>query len=185
MAPRGHLMGQIMSLSDLASLGSFVSGIAILVSLIYVALQLRQSAQHQRALMNQGYFARAIENLRWIAEPRNAELRARIRAGETVFTPEELFRLGLLFRTVVLNTQDVYMQHQSGLLNTMTFDTSMLGFRSALVRQPVFRAIWMDMAQTIAPEFRTVVETMLAEEPLAKPVDAVAHFNANLAKVVG
>ena len=31
-----------MSLSDLASLGSFVSGVAVLVSLIYLALQVRQ-----------------------------------------------------------------------------------------------------------------------------------------------
>jgi hypothetical protein len=31
-----------MSLSDLASLGSFVSGFAVLISLIYLALQVRQ-----------------------------------------------------------------------------------------------------------------------------------------------
>jgi hypothetical protein len=33
-----------MSLSDLASLGSFVSGIGVLVSLIYLAIQTRQNA---------------------------------------------------------------------------------------------------------------------------------------------
>jgi hypothetical protein len=173
-----------MSLSDLASLGSFVSGVAILISLIYVALQLRQAAKHQRALMNQGHAARVSENMRWLAEPANAELRARIVAGETAFTAEELYRLQMLFRTVLANSHDVYLQHQSGLLDTTTFDTSMLRFRESILSQPVFRAIWMDTAPTTAPEFRAVVETMLAEVPLAKPVDAVAHFNANLAKVM-
>jgi hypothetical protein len=174
-----------MSLSDLASLGSFVSGVAILISLIYVALQLRQSAKHQRSLTNQGYVARITENLRWLAQPANAELRTRINAGETAFTAEELYRLQLLFRTVVLNGQDLYLQHQSGLLDTITFDTFMLGFKEQILSQPVFRAIWMGTARTVAPEFRVVVTTMLAEIPLAKPADAVAQFNANLAKVVG
>ena len=174
-----------MSLSDLAALGSFVSGVAILVSLIYVALQLRQAAKHQRALMNQGYLARATDNMRWLAEPANAELRARLVAGETAFTAVELYRLQTMFRSFVLNTLDAYLQHQSGLLDTMIFDNSTLGFRGNVLSQPVFRAIWMDTAQIIAPEFRAMVETMLAEVPLAKPVDAVAQFKANLAKVVG
>jgi hypothetical protein len=173
-----------MSLSDLASLGSFVSGIAILVSLIYVALQLRQSAKHQRALMNQGYVARVTENLRWLAEPGNAELRTRIIAGERKFTAEEVYRLQQILRFTVLNAQDIYMQHRSGLFDTMVLDTSMLHFRVSFFGQPVFRAIWMDIAQTVAPEFRAVVEKMLAEVPLAKPADAVANFNANLAKVL-
>jgi hypothetical protein len=33
-----------MSLSDLAPLGSFVSGVAVLISLIYLSLQVRQAA---------------------------------------------------------------------------------------------------------------------------------------------
>jgi hypothetical protein len=32
-----------MSLSDLASLGSFVSGLAVLISLVYLATEVRQS----------------------------------------------------------------------------------------------------------------------------------------------
>jgi hypothetical protein len=173
-----------MSLSDLASLGSFVSGIAILISLIYVSLQLRQSTKHQRALMHQGYAARVTENLHWLAEPGNAELRARIIAGETAFKAEELYRLQQFLRVGVLNSQDSYLQHRSGLLDATAFNTSMLGLRAALLSQPVFRALWMDMAPTIAPDFRSVIETMIGEARPAKPVDAVALFNANLARVM-
>jgi hypothetical protein len=172
-----------MTLSDLASLGSFVSGVAILVSLIYVALQLRQAALHQRALMHQGYAARASENLRWLAEPPNAELLARIYAGETAFTAVELNRLRRLFRTIIVNAQDVHVQRQFGLLDSMSIDSSMLAFRDTL-SQPVFRAIWLATAPTMAPEFQTVVERMLAEVPIAKPSDDVAQFNADLARVM-
>jgi hypothetical protein len=179
-----------MSLSDLASLGSFVSGVAVLASLVFLFFQMRQmteqarqSERNQRALMNQGYFARVQENLHWLAAPTNNELRARINAGDTTFTAEELYLLNLVLRTTLMNVQDVYQQHQSGLLDTEVFDTSMLAFRTAMLSQPVFRALWMDTAPTIAPGFRAVVEAMLAEIPPAKPVDVVANFNANLAKV--
>ena len=43
-----------MNLSDVASIGSFVSGVAVLVSLVYLSLQVRQTERNQRALMNQG-----------------------------------------------------------------------------------------------------------------------------------
>jgi hypothetical protein len=43
-----------MSLSDLAALGSFVSGVAVLVSLVFLYFQLRQvGAQVQQAERNQ------------------------------------------------------------------------------------------------------------------------------------
>jgi len=42
-----------MSLSDLASIGSFVSGIAVLVSLVYLATQVRQGTQATRAEIHQ------------------------------------------------------------------------------------------------------------------------------------
>src|SRR5215469_11714077 len=178
-----------MSLSDLASVGSFVSGFAVLVSLVFLYFQLRQlsgqvkqAEKNQRGVLSQGYFTRVTENLRWSGEPANAELRARLIAGETAFTAGELYRLRMMFRTLVVNVMDAYVHHKSGLLDTMSFDGSMLNFR-AVLSQPVFRAIWMDSASTIAPDFRDVVETMLAEEPLAKPLDDVARFKANLAKV--
>ena len=43
-----------MSLSDLASIGSLVSGVAVLVSLIYLSQQTRQNTKHSRALIQQG-----------------------------------------------------------------------------------------------------------------------------------
>ena len=58
-----------MSLSDLASVGSFVSGIAVLVSLIYLALQVRQAEKNQRALIHQGRVAQSTERFLRFADP--------------------------------------------------------------------------------------------------------------------
>ena len=50
-----------MTLSDLASIGSLVSGLAVLGSLFYLSLQNRQLDRNQRALMNQGVINRGVE----------------------------------------------------------------------------------------------------------------------------
>src|SRR5689334_6518225 len=70
--------GTAMTLSDLAAVGSLVSGVAVLVSLVYLALQVRQSERNQRAVLNQGYITRVTEYLRWYAESPLNELRARV-----------------------------------------------------------------------------------------------------------
>jgi hypothetical protein len=41
-----------MSLSDLANIGGFVSSLAVLISLVYLALQIRQSAKNQKAAIH-------------------------------------------------------------------------------------------------------------------------------------
>jgi hypothetical protein len=50
-----------MTLSDLASIGSLVSGVAVLVSLVYLAQQIRQSTKHTRAQIQQGRIQRITE----------------------------------------------------------------------------------------------------------------------------
>ena len=81
-----------MSLSDLAALGSFVSGLAVLVSLIFLYFQLRQvnrqvrqSEKNQLALMNQGVINRTSDIIRFAAEPDINELSSRVIAATSTF----------------------------------------------------------------------------------------------------
>ena len=173
-----------MSLSDLSSLGSFISGVAVLVSLVYLAIQVRQAEKNQRAVLNQGYITRVADYLRWYAESPISELRTRVIAGDTSFTAEELLRLQLALRITLLSAQDAYLQHKAGLVDEMTLDNSMRSIRNSWLNQAVYRALWMQQAATIAPEFAAVIETMLEETPVAKPNDMVSLFRADLAKVV-
>ena len=172
-----------MSLSDLAAIGSFVSASAVLVSLIYLAIQVRQAEKNQRAVLNQGYITRVTDYLRWYAESPMNELRVRVMAGDTSFTAEELLRLQLALRVTLLSAQDAYLQHKAGLVDAMTLDNSMRSVRNTWLNWPVYRALWRQQAPTIAPEFAAVIETMLRETPVTKPSDMVSLFRADLAKI--
>jgi hypothetical protein len=172
-----------MALSDLASLGSFVSGVAVLVSLVYLAIQVRQAEKNQRAVLNQGYITRVTEYLRWYAESPISELRTRVIEGDTSFTAEELLRLQVALRITLLSAQDAFLQHKAGLVDEMTLDNSMRSVRSTWLNQPVYRALWRQQAPTIAPEFADVIENMLRETPVTKSSDIVSLFHADLAKI--
>ena len=179
-----------MSLSDLAALGSFVSGVAVLVSLVFLYFQLRQlsgqveqAEKNQRAALNQGYITRTIEGLRWSAQSSVNELIIGVETGDTTFTAEELRCLRLAFRSAILNLQDAFLQHQAGLVDTMTFDNSRLALMGGWFSRPVGRALWMQLGSTIAPEFRSVIDAMIRETPISKPLDHVTRFNADLATV--
>ena len=58
-----------MSLSDLASLGSFVSGIAVLMSLVYLALQVRQTERNQQISIRHSRASRTVQLHLALADP--------------------------------------------------------------------------------------------------------------------
>jgi hypothetical protein len=172
-----------MTLSDLASIGSLVSGLAVLVSLFYLSVQNRQLERNQRALMNQGVINRGVEIARWLAEPRMSGLRTRVIAGETQLTAEELECLRLQLRTALTSGQDAYVQHRAGLADQMSLDNVMATVKDVLAL-PVYRALWKSYRSGYAPEWGAYIDRTIEETPLAKPIDSVAQFQANLAEVM-
>lgn len=91
-----------MSLSDLAAAGSFVSGLAVVITLFFLLLQMRQANRNQRAVLNQGYYNRSTSNTQWFAEPARIALMVKVMSGETNFTSEEVTRLNYSLRVLLL-----------------------------------------------------------------------------------
>jgi len=81
-----------MSLTDLASIGSFVSGIAVVVSLIYLALQVRHAHKAQRALMHQARTERIINACIECMRGDVAEVVTKIAKGEEMSSPLEMMQ---------------------------------------------------------------------------------------------
>lgn len=111
-----------MSLSDLASIGTLLGSIAVLASLVYLSLQIRQSGRNQRALMDQGTVTRNIDILMFLSQPHIHNLTTRVAAGDVDFTAEELDYLQLRLRATLLTHQDTYIQHKAGLVDEITYE---------------------------------------------------------------
>jgi len=110
-----------MSLSDLASIGNLVSGIAVLVSLIYLGLQVHQSAKHTQALILQGRAERIVNHHLTIA---NSDLVAAwiVENGGTA-TPEGIRRRQFLLQGMAydFSWEDTFGQYEAGLLGIEQF----------------------------------------------------------------
>ncbi len=171
-----------MTLSDLASIGALVSSAAVLVSLVYLSMQLRMTERNQRALINQGVLTRTVEMVRWNAEPHVSELVTRVFSGDLEFSPEEINRLRLILRVRLSNFQDTHVQRRLGLVDPITYENAYLGV-VALMAQPVFRAMWRRHAPTYSPELVEIVERLIGQTALSPPADSVAQFKSDLANL--
>ena len=80
-----------MSLSDLASIGSLVSGVAVLVSLVYLSIQVRQADKNQRTLLQQGTSERGIAIVRHWGDSHIAQAYIKTMAGDTNLSSLEAF----------------------------------------------------------------------------------------------
>ena len=171
-----------MTLTDVASIGTLISSVAVLISLVYLAAQVRVTEKNQRALMNQGVLTRTVEMVKWNAEPHISDVVTRVFSGDTEFAAEEINRLRLIMRVRLSNFQDAYLQRQLGLSDEITFENAQIGIR-VLLAQPVFRSMWKRHRATYAPELIKLVDALVEKTPLAGPADSVAQFKADLAEV--
>jgi hypothetical protein len=121
-----------MSLESFYYISQIIVSFAVLASLIYLAMQTRQTTKNQRALMNQGVINRISDTIHWMSEPRMVDLNVRITAGETRLNAQELYLLNLRLRGILTSVQDTFVQHQAGLVDQITMDAALAATRNFL-----------------------------------------------------
>jgi hypothetical protein len=171
-----------MSFSDLAAIGGFISSLAVCGSLIYLALQVRQSDRNQRALMTQGMMTRGADIIMFMAQPHVSALLARMSAGESDFSPPDIIQLNLALRLVLADLQDGYVQRMAGLTDEASFD-SVVHISRLVLSYPVMRVLWQGARSTFSSEIAQIVDDLIKDLPLFEPVDLVGRLKDGLAVV--
>ncbi|MEI9885103.1 MAG: hypothetical protein WDN08_01170 [Rhizomicrobium sp.] len=154
-----------MTLSDLASIGSFVSGLAVLISLIYLALQIRQNTQAQRVTAHQNRQDFARQFLIKLSDEATAALFIRASAGNPDLTPTEFLQFNALMRYWFLGISGVFWLHENGVIDHESTADSMEVLRNRL-SEPGCRAAWYVSRKMFLPSFQALVETLVAESPV-------------------
>jgi hypothetical protein len=171
-----------MSLSDLASIASVLGSVAVCGSLVYLALQVRQSDRNQRTVLQQATSARNMESLWKFGEPHNADVVARVLNGESDFSAAEATRLAYLMRATMFGLQDQFLLDKLSLVDATQVATHELGIRRVL-GAPTFRALWVTSKSGYAPEFAAYVDALIAGSPLATPLDLAAQIRSTVAQL--
>ena len=154
--------GSTITLADAATIAGIVSSAALTISLIYVALQVRQAEKNQRGLMQQGRANRLDALLLNMAEPQLATVWLKGSQTPADFSALELEQFLLICRAVFLSAEDSFLQHKAGLLDDAAFRSFSLGARGQLMGSLGARAAWRLLAHQFGPEFVAFMEEQLA-----------------------
>jgi hypothetical protein len=177
-----------MTFSDLASLGSFVSGLAVLVSLVFlwfqlrqIGAQIRQSEKNQRAPMSQGAVNRSIETNTWLTQPHISAVFQKVANGNDLDEQEALLLTGIS-RNILLNFQDAHVQHQMGLADDITLEHA-AGSMRFFLSLPALRATYLLNRGNHAPALIALTDRIVADVPLRTPYFFAEQLRSALAEV--
>jgi hypothetical protein len=159
-----------MSLSALASLGSFVSGIAVLISLIYLALQVRQTERNQQISIRHSRASRTVELHLALADPAVADAWLHGSGSPQEITQTELSQYIHLCRAHFFHFEDSFYQREEGLLNDDAFETVVAGVRLS-ARSAGWRAAWRIARPNFGGRFRDFMDGEVARSAVEPPVD--------------
>ena len=149
-----------MNWDAIAAVAETIGAVAVVASLIYVATQMRQSnrigiRETRSALIAHGA---GISRLS-LENPQVADLCVKLRAANSVLTPEEAHQAYDLASMWVYYLAQVNGSHEAGLLPDRVFEVYLGTFSRLLTRMP-----------GLSPHFVTVLQ-----ETGIKPGDFAAH----------
>ena len=152
-----------MALADIATVAGIVSSAALTISLVYVALQVRQAEKNQRGLMQQGRANRLDMMLLQMAEPQISSIWIKGSQTPESLTAEELERYLLICRAAFLSGEDSFLQHKAGLLDAVAFRSYVAGLKGQLMGSRGLRAAWRIHSNQFGADYSAFVDGVLAQ----------------------
>jgi hypothetical protein len=156
---------EILLLNTLGNIGDFVGGIGVVVTLIYLAVQIRQNSRqiemNTAATQAAAYQAELAQtrsmNMEFIRDRKMAEWAFLDSTGG--LDAIDKFRVETLWLDNFRGRQHLFLQAQGGLIRpelTSTHDSALLG----LFANPVVRDFWTRRSDQFVPEFVQHVATL-------------------------
>ncbi|TFU03547.1 hypothetical protein EUV02_10315 [Polymorphobacter arshaanensis] len=173
-----------MSLSDLVSIGSLLSSLAVLVSLIYLNRQVRQTDRNQQAAIRHGRSTRLVEILLAATDASLADALAKGLAGAEDISDTEVNQFIYYMNAFFNDAEDAYYQHESGLLNAEAFASFTASWRMAL-STPGWRVAWKQRRALYHGSFGKFMDRIVAETPVRAVSSTVAQWKADVAAEKG
>lgn len=153
-----------MSLSDLAALGSFISGIAVFFSFVFLALQLKQANRNQKALMQQGRTARNVDILLKIADPATSETIAAASSNFATLSDERIWSFYGFAAAVFWSYEDSFLQFEAKTLDASSWESDVATLKR-LIASPSYRSVWKMARDGMSGNYRDYIDRLMVEVP--------------------
>ena len=162
-----------MNIESAANYADVVSGIAVIISLIYLSIQIRKNTQVNQGIATQQTFASTQTIYSWHAEDSGmSELYTKFNQGETL-TPAEIVRITHLMLGMIEQYQVYFILND---LKMMDDESYRCFFRKILLvlATPSAKAWFNSYRYFFRQDFVEYVESLLDENPHV--VDTLSQF---------
>jgi hypothetical protein len=159
-----------ISLQGLAHIGEFIGGIAIIVSLVYLAMQvsdsnrlLRSQAHYNALMLAQGPGAMMVQN------PELSILVDRCQAGDDDLSPAVLARCNHYALMEINGWEYLYYQHLDNSIPPQLWLGSDAYYRNEIQTKAGYAKFWKDYHIAYAEPFHSYVAAIFAAESDVSP----------------
>lgn len=162
-----------MNLELIATVSSIVASLAVIASLVFVGIQLRQSGLSTRMMTAQINTQIMIENFgRLIDHPDIAAIFAGERGPEDI-TPGERLRIGNVFASTFRHMEMLHMHQRYGIHEQEMWQASEARLQER-IEIPIIRSWWETSKHSYAPSFVAYVDHRIAAWLAANPNEPVS-----------
>ncbi len=168
-----------MDIMELGAIGELVGGVAVLVTLIYLAVQVRQG---NKVGSRESYRAWVSEINTVLFEPQRnpefIELFQRANSDWDSLSPRDQGRVNAVYAPLFLLFQEVFAQSEKGDVDehlTRQLDT----IAATIVQMPGTATWWRLNARLYPPSFYAHMDDLLASEDCPPPLHHVLPFYAS------
>lgn len=156
-----------MTLQDFASMGELLGAVGVIVSLVYLAAQVRHNTAALRASAITGITDRTAESMGLVASsPELAEVLGKGVAGDSPLQPDERIRFELLMGNWFTHWQGMHRQISVGAIDEELFN-AWLPVIAFYARNPRVGEWLASSRSALTPEFRAFLSELVSpgEQP--------------------
>lgn len=160
-----RLQGMAMTLLDLANIGQVIGAVAVVASLIFVGLQIRQNTKANRAStlqMNADYW---LTYLTTLADDRFSALYSKGALGREELDGAQFGQFFFLCRATFMGCENQHYQYRTGLLDEDAYRGYEATIREQIAAFPGVRAMWQLVKHTYGTEFVNFLDMQIAKTP--------------------
>ena len=147
-----------MNWEAIGALGNVVGGVGVIVTLVYLALQIRQNTKALKVSAYADFVTRHLHNLE--IETQHAELIVRSRSPSFSASPSELQVLTAHHSGYVRNGDALFYQFQQGLLDKSRWESAAKMVAGLITESELNRSIWRDYQHRYEPGYRAEINRL-------------------------
>jgi phytoene dehydrogenase-like protein len=158
-----------LTLSELADIGELAGGVAVVASLVYLALQVRQNTRAVRGStlhLNTDLWASLFLRL---SDQAVTQAYIAGMSGQPDIKPLHYSQFYFICKTMFLALEDQFYQARQGTLDREIYAAYERATTDQLLAFPGFRIWWLQTRSTFSPSFVARVDEMIATTPESDP----------------